>query len=394
MNMEPFETYLKYMKWALLSCGYWPFLPSKFILFQLIFIGMIDITWTVPIVLKLCQNYNDFTYLVDNLAFGFLAVLIWITYGNQLYTFSQLKDIYIKLFEDFEIARKKETYFKIMIKYVKITQVVSIVYLSYTGVVLVMYFNEAWIQIIIREILNSNNATVEKTFVLDSNYYFFNASDYYALTTLHMFVGGYFCIEPFVCIDLLLFCASGHICGQYNLLKYKLLKINYDEDTGEKIVDDNEININVKNCIKDYHRVSEFINLINEFFSTYLFVLCLIVIALSTLYCSLIVLNKDNTELLVRGSLTVVAQLVHVFFNCFSGQMVLNETERFVNYIYDFEWYSVSPKIQKSIWLLMLSSVNEPQIHVGKNFCLSFEFYSTIIKSMFSYLNVLNSRQN
>lgn len=69
ISMEPFDTYLKYMKWSLISCGYWPFLTPKFILFHLIFIGILDFTWTLPIVRK-----NKFIYFFRFYTFNILII--------------------------------------------------------------------------------------------------------------------------------------------------------------------------------------------------------------------------------------------------------------------------------------------------------------------------------
>ncbi|XP_043473500.1 odorant receptor 9a-like isoform X2 [Leptopilina heterotoma] len=304
----------------------------------------------------------------------------------------KLKVILSIIINDFERSKSCKNYFNIMKKSVKMTKIVSTVYVIYTGIVLTMYFNEAWIHAMITKNFLAENETRIQKYAIDVDYHFFNTSEHYIFTTAHLFIGGYFSIEIIVCVDMLLFCFAEHTCGLYKILKYKLSRINYNEETNKILDDINKINENITTCIKDYYHVLEFLNKVNDYFSTYLFLLFSIVLLLTTFYASLIVLNLDNTELLIRGGLTIIAQLVHLFFNCLSGQMILNESETINNYIYYCDWNNKPPKMQRNIWFLMLSAKKETPINVGKNFILSFEFYASIMKTMFSYLNILNSR--
>lgn len=46
-----------------------------------------------------------------------------------------------------------------------------------------------------------------------------------------------------------------------------------------------------------------------------------------------IILNKSNKVILIRGGLTIIGQLTHMFFNCYCGQVVKSQSSSLINYM-------------------------------------------------------------
>ncbi|XP_051170742.1 odorant receptor 47a-like [Leptopilina boulardi] len=393
MYSKLYLSYIKLMKYILISCGFWPFVPNRILKIHLIVLGISHFCWTTPIVLNFFRNLDDFNVAIENLAFFALTLLIWATYVNQSVHMKQLEGLYLIIFEDYENAKKNTNHKEILMKYGKILRIVTTCYLIYTTSILIIYMSEAWFQKLLFKAIMPSHKSGPNRYSIDFDYYFFNSTEHYVLTSAHITIGGYFSIEPVICVDVIIYIAATHACAMIKILRFDLKHFTVNQKTGERVKSEVEVLKNVSRCVKKYHRILIFIGNINNCFSSFLFVTYLILGALITLFGSLIILNKSNKVILIRGGLTIIGQLTHMFFNCYCGQVVKSQSSSLINYMYETDWYSESLKVKKMIFVMMMGAMKESNINIGKTFVLSFDFYASMMKTMFSYLNVLNSRQ-
>ncbi|XP_051156144.1 uncharacterized protein LOC127278453 [Leptopilina boulardi] len=109
----------------------------------------------------------------------------------------------------------------------------------------------------------------------------------------------------------------------------------------------------------------------------------LITVSIISCYCALIAYHLDDINFLVRGGFAFIAQIIHLFFNCMSGQLVQTQSSNLVNYIYEaFPWYKFSKNIKLPIFLMMCRSMKQCNIKIGKTSVLSFDILCTVRKKL------------
>ncbi|XP_051156045.1 odorant receptor 22c-like [Leptopilina boulardi] len=214
-------------------------------------------------------------------------------------------------------------------------------------------------------------------------YYFFDRNEYYTFTYMHFGIIGSYAVMLIVINDVGLFTFSRHACAMFCVLRYRLKNINNNED-GERIDDSNvhKIYKNIRSCAILHDRILIFLENTNSCFAMCLLFLICVTIIIMSFNGSMIILNMHDNTYLLRGVSVSMGQIIHVFFNCFTGQMVQSHSANMPNYIYDHEWYNSNHKIKMVIYFMILKSKTECSLCVGKTAVLGLELFTTVSISL------------
>ncbi|XP_043473540.1 uncharacterized protein LOC122505781 isoform X3 [Leptopilina heterotoma] len=275
-------------------------------------------------------------YFLECTSMAAVIPMLWISYFFLTAKTENIRQIFIHIYEDYETLQVDAKELEILLKYSKMTKIVIISYIVYTTSTMFAYVIIGQIPYYM-DLINPLNET-----------------------------------RP----------------------RYKILSINKNKDGEFLDVDDPVMYENACACAKLHIRILAFIELTNSCFAMALLLLFSTTVMIMSFHLSMIILKQQDFNYFVKGVSIAIGQAIHIFFNCFTGQMVQSQSSNLTSHLYDFHWYDTKKKIAMVIYYMTSRSLIECNLNVGKTLVLGLDLYTTIMKTIFSYLNVLNSRHN
>ncbi|XP_043473578.1 odorant receptor 82a-like [Leptopilina heterotoma] len=380
------------VKYYCVVCGFWPFTNKHISLFQqsVYFFALLSIT--IPCGIHLYRHRSDIDKVCESLSMGSLLPLSIICFKSLVRSRKFLKRMFNLISEDYTLISKNKHELKVFLNISRRSKLFITVYVGYTSITCVIFLIVSFLPPLIYKRLNINK-TYEANLPLKMDYYYFDKNDYYVLTTIHQFTAGLYGVATVVCVDVLLFTFCLHVYGLFTVLRFKLNHIMINEETLEYLTDTKKMYRRASDCVVAYMKILKLIEEINNVFSYCLLLSIAIIILLVSFHGTVILYKLTEIRFVCEELLLAVGQLLHLFFNCFTGQLVNTQNAILPSVIYDVEWYNASPEIKTLIQIILYQSQKECNIYVGKTLVLSNDFFATIIKTIFSYLNLLNSQR-
>ncbi|XP_051157593.1 odorant receptor 67a-like [Leptopilina boulardi] len=385
-------TYIKYLKIFTSFCAFWPFLSYRESVALRILYAIFLISLVIPWVIHVYSVRNDIEGICDSLSLGLLIPLGIMNFIYIVKHEKVLQKILNHMSQDFYNVSENKQELKILKESSDLTRLFTIVYLSYTLSTTLSYLVVTCTPLVLNKI-KPLNVSRSIPILIELDYYFFDKKDYFFWTTVHLYITGSYGVFTVICCDLLLFAFAQHACGMFKVLRYKLKVIMNHEDTPELSLTTSEMYKKACSCVITHNRILELVNDVNEVFSFCLLFSFGVVILLVAIHGSVVILKLHDVRFVLKECITGFGQVFHLFLLCFVGELVNNHSSNLNNYIYDFEWVDSSPEIKKLICIMLNRSYSNCSLCVGKTFVLSFDFFTTIMKTIFSYLNVLNSQR-
>ncbi|XP_044576109.1 uncharacterized protein LOC123259579 isoform X2 [Cotesia glomerata] len=171
----------------------------------------------------------------------------------------------------------------------------------------------------------------------------------------------------------------------YDIIRnYKYFKVSDEQTLIQSYIPFNDDEANVekdsfalryKTCLKHYRRIIDNVNKYNELFSVLQFLT-----------------NKSNKAAVFKSSILLSAELSHLFYWCFFGNSLIEETEMLHISQYNSGWESQLNKNERHLVINSLIESRCPlKITAGKFFVLSLATYLKVIQNSYSYFAILNT---
>nr|AXM05189.1 odorant receptor [Campoletis chlorideae] len=146
-------------------------------------------------------------------------------------------------------------------------------------------------------------------------------------------------------------------------------------------------------CVKKHKEVIEFCDFLESTYTVYSFGTVGLNIFLISFTGVQTVTKVDNPSLFVRYSIYVFGQIMHAFFGCWHGQLLIDYSEAIIISAYKSRWHGSSLRSCRLLTLIMMRSTKPCQLTAGKLFSVSLQTFTTIIKTAMSYFTLLRSLQ-
>ncbi|XP_011301142.1 odorant receptor 67c-like [Fopius arisanus] len=184
--------------------------------------------------------------------------------------------------------------------------------------------------------------------------------------------------------DLLLFTLSEHANGFLKALGYATENLPpYDESSSE----DESFNY-LRRCVIIHDRAINFAESVRDVYMWSFFG----IIGMNMLIMSVtgiqIVNSLDNSKKLIKFSVNMLTQMLHLFVECFVGQRVMDASFDLKETITNAKWYNASKKTQKMIPLMLLRAQKPVVLTAGKVFFMCMSTYAVVLKTAMSYFTV------
>ncbi|XP_076661595.1 uncharacterized protein LOC143365367 isoform X2 [Halictus rubicundus] len=181
-----------------------------------------------------------------------------------------------------------------------------------------------------------------------------------------------------------------HVCGLLKITGYKVTMAINDAAKSTTVK-----TVNIAPAIKLHLKAIDMIDSISQDLGlSYLVTIGTAIVSFSlNLYRIFMAIMQRSLDETVAPSLIIIAHIIMLFLGNHCGQRVSNTSLELFNAAYSSEWYNIPPNERKLVTFIMLKSSRELVICLLSLYTASYEGYSMIMRTAFSYFTVLLSVQ-
>ncbi|KAL0099799.1 hypothetical protein PUN28_019899 [Cardiocondyla obscurior] len=190
-----------------------------------------------------------------------------------------------------------------------------------------------------------------------------------------------------VSFDSLVYGFTIHVCGQIELLCYRLSKIFKDHPEQYQL--DSSKGAVISECVRHHLHVHEIVRRIQSLFVWT--VTILFIFSMVTLCTSIFQMSKTRILSVAFLSLTLYlgSMLFQVFFYCWYGNELQLKSKGIVDAIYSSDWTIATIRDRKSLLFVMAISQKGLKLSYYGIFSLALDTFTWILKTSYSTFNVL-----
>ncbi|KAL6263328.1 hypothetical protein P5V15_006125 [Pogonomyrmex californicus] len=331
--------------------------------------------FTLSEVIELIRTHDDIEDITEGLFLALTYVALCFKYGN----FLARRDEIIMLLDCFrkETCQPKNTEEKmILVKYDRKAKWCVRFFMSIS--------QATCIALILAPVVGPQDTDRPLPF---KTYLPYSISDLYPyLATYLQHVGAIFYgVLLNVSFDSLVYGFTLHVCGQIELLCYRLSKIFKDYSKQYQI----DSGAMISECVRHHLNVHELVRRIQSLFVWT--VTILFIFSMVTLCTSIFQMSKKKILSVKFLSLTLYlgSMLFQVFFYCWYGNELQLKSKNIGNAIYSSNWTIATTRDRRSLLFVMIISQRGLRLSYYGIFNLALDTFTWILKTSYSAFNVL-----
>ncbi|XP_011878794.1 PREDICTED: odorant receptor 22c-like [Vollenhovia emeryi] len=275
---------------------------------------------------------------------------------------------------------------EIMLKYARISRLVSLVFL-YFGCASCVFLFSPFILANFNLLWTTEEQIYNKT------------SEWKLLLAAYCVFGSYTSfayglIEVLQALQILVNCISQcgndgfffnltmHVCGQF-----EVLRMDFSQIDSKELLSRNRLGI----LLKRHHRLIYLAHHLQKAFSLVILSQLLMSVILLCVegFQLILTLSMNNTYAATKHLLFIVVLLMQLFLYCFAGQTLEFQSQGLVSAIYNSPWYNFDTSVMKNLPFMILRAAHPHQLTAGKFLAINFISFKEILKASASYLSVL-----
>ncbi|XP_026826373.1 odorant receptor 13a isoform X2 [Ooceraea biroi] len=379
-------------KVLLLCIGQWPYQTSKSS--SAIIVIIVSLAGT-QFVAKICGLFSidDIDVFIDSLS----PLVVDIGCGVKLITCilkaPEIRALFDQIQSDWQ-SLMTSTKIKILDTYAQNGRKFTIIYASTLYSALILFMLVPLQSLLLESSLNSTNRPL-----LHRVEYYIDMDKYYFPILIHGYLTAIVCISIAIATDTMYVIMVQHVCGLFTIIGQEMENI-IKKDNKDSLqinlyptVQDDKPYENIIKSIYAHKRVLRFANLIETAFNQMFLVLAGFNMLIMSMTGVTAVTNVDKPEEFLRQITFACALLVHLFFESFQAQRLIDHSAHIYIRLMNIAWYQTSIRTRK-ILLFMIMRTREPCVlTAGKMFVISMDTFSTIVRTSVSYFTMLRSMQ-
>ncbi|XP_058805756.1 uncharacterized protein LOC131672509 [Phymastichus coffea] len=373
------------MHWLLQIMGLWPNIAYPKI-FRVLLIGLVStvmILFTVPIALNILLVVKDFKTmlkLVGPLSFALMCIFKYIVVLLQE---GQLCEFLEWIANDWRSVHSPEEN-SLMLENAKSARTFT------TFCSIIMYISgtsySALFSFMMSPIVVNNKTT--RLFAVPSYFVFFDPHDHFPEVYTLQAVAGYIQFTITSAVASIAVACVMHVCGQIAVTSWMLRNVNagsFDATIFGRLVDKHLRAITLAKKLEDYLNSMCLIELMGCCFN-----ICMLGYYFITVY------RNQNLVLFSTYCVLFVSFTFNMFIFCYIGEQLTEKSSKFQcgnigSAAYNVDWYCLSAKDAKYLLMTVASTKRPVVLTAGKFATLSMASFSSILKTSFSYLNMLKT---
>ncbi|XP_050588858.1 odorant receptor 67b-like isoform X5 [Bombus affinis] len=238
----------------------------------------------------------------------------------------------------------------------------------------------------ILDIISPNNETRDLIYIYPA-YYYIDDRKYRTFISFHMTYTVISTFFVFVGCDASYIYMVQHACGQLAVaghrFKNALSDLSIDNEKGGMQDKSYE---RVLHSIREHQYATNYLKSIQTSHSVYLCICIGMSMASFTVSLVKVASQSEISGVLIKDSVFLLSQLIHILLLTVQGQFVLNSNDEIIESIYDASWYNANKKTQLLFLLSIRSCLSPPILSAGglldlnlKNFAEA-SFKNTFLK--------------
>ncbi|XP_033231956.1 odorant receptor 4-like [Belonocnema kinseyi] len=352
---------------------------------------MISICNAVPQIIKLILIWGDLDLMTKILSTTGIPVILALFKMINLWTAKEKLEPLIACIEQDWTNYKTENERQLMVHWAKKCRKVSLfyVFLSQSSI---GFFTIHQLSLAIIEGRNDLTNITRITYLEGYFPYDINKSPNFQLWWLLQCISLQLGNVTFVGIDSLFAILVLHICGQFRVLRQRVLEC-VEETDGE--FHKRKLHEKVSLIIRRHAHLNNCITVIEDTFNLTFLVQ---IIGYTTLFCVqgyvlILAMTEDHvgSSALELAFMIIYIQymVLNFYLCCYIGETFRKESTRISFAAYSCKWYNLRPKEAKFILFLVHRARRTVDITAGKFFVFTLELFTTIMKTSLGYLSML-----
>nr|UEN71214.1 olfactory receptor 31 [Gregopimpla kuwanae] len=395
--MDFFESlHYRFNKRVLCCLGQWPLQSQNEHYFYRTMTVLIIASMIVPQMIKFISYLGDLRGMIECIAAIGLHFRSVVRFINSSVKTTTMRKLANRIKDDWTV-RINEYDETLLRSCAERGQLLSVVYSVYMFGGTMLFLSIPLMPIVLDAVVPLNQS--RGRIYLFQLEYFVDQDEYYICIMIHACIAIPVGIAIIVACDTMHAVYVHHACGIFATMGARLQdiqsianheKLEICEDhrkRTDKAYDD------IVACIKMHIEAVEIAKLIESSCCiSFLFVIGASIFT-TTVTGFMTVTNLDQPIVALRYALVVVADLMHLFYICWQGHMLVKYSEDIFIKAYNVDWCDMPNQTKKLLIVIMLRSFHPCTLTAGKIFVLSMETYAAALKSTMSYFTVLLSMQ-
>ncbi|XP_020285644.1 uncharacterized protein LOC109855606 [Pseudomyrmex gracilis] len=222
----------------------------------------------------------------------------------------------------------------------------------------------------------------------------FDVEKYYYIILLHSYYTTFFLMTIPVAADSMLIVYVQHACGLFHAVGYQLENVKQDDNLDINVCSLHEYDEcyrEISDSAIKHKEVLQFAELLASSYSMSLLVLTILNVTVVTFSGVQAVINFDQPAEAFRFAITAVCLMMHFLFLSLPGQKLIDHSSSVHQSICAANWYAVSLRARKLLFLMLMRCEVPCQITAGKMNVMSLRNFSAVVQASMSYFTVLTS---
>ncbi|KAL0102611.1 hypothetical protein PUN28_018125 [Cardiocondyla obscurior] len=354
---------------VLLSCvGQWPYQTNRSS--NAIIIIIVSLAGT-QIIAKICGllSIHNFDLFIDSLSPLVVDLGCAIKLVTCVLRATEIRELFDQIQYDWQLLITSP-YIKTLSNYAQGGRTFTLIYAGSFYSALTFFMLVPLQQLLLDSSLNASTRPL-----LHQVEYYIDMEKYYFPILIHGYLTAIICVSISVAADTMYVIVVQHICGLFMIIGQQLDNLiktdNLEIDLNPPIKDDKPYE-NVVNSIRTHKKA------LRRYGTSALFA----------------VTNMDKPEEFFRQITFSCALLVHLFFESFQAQRLIDHSSLVHTSLTSVPWYQTSSRTRK-ILIFMIMKTREPCVlTAGKMYVISMDTFSTIVRTSVSYFTMLRSVYN
>nr|XP_033332400.1 uncharacterized protein LOC117223911 isoform X1 [Megalopta genalis]XP_033332401.1 uncharacterized protein LOC117223911 isoform X1 [Megalopta genalis] len=220
-------------------------------------------------------------------------------------------------------------------------------------------------------------------------FFYFEHSKQADWASIHITTTAVFGLFIIACTEGSLAVFALYLCGLFKIVSYR---IEGAVDNATKFITAKPIAIGpAMDMHQRAYKLAKSVG--NSVLLSYLLAIIVVVLSFAmNLYRASVMLSDiKSIDDFIMCVVIVVTHLIIIFLNNYSGQQLANSSVDVFYHTYNSSWYSMPPKSQKMLLLVLMRSAPEVHFNLAGLFNPCYEGFTTMMSSSFSYFTVLYS---
>ncbi|XP_046814276.1 uncharacterized protein LOC124422197 [Vespa crabro] len=170
-----------------------------------------------------------------------------------------------------------------------------------------------------------------------------------------------------------------HLCGMFYVVGNMVDNVFNDKHCSEL-----ETYAKIVRCIKYHKEALEFEMKLRALYEhVYLGLVIIGLFLMATSIIQLIQKNAFKLENLIESSVSItifISSTIIIYLKCYFGQKLIDHSTYLLNKIFNTPWYLLTKKSQILLWFMMARSTKPCYLSFGKPFCISIQFFASLIQ--------------